>query len=322
MKCVNCDGRGVVVEVCDQGHYGTTLNCAHCKGTGKEDSFTTLGDSMKAIESQEVARAAPAEEIIVARLDGRAFHSFTKGLKRPFDERLTNLMIETTLFLVDTCQANCGYTQSDEITLVFFSQGTNTKQHFFGGKYQKIASTLAATATAYFNRNLDAMIPEKAGAMPTFDGRAWSVKSAEDVAKVLLWREKDAIKNSITMAALAHFSDKQILKKNGNEKIKMLESIGHPYEEIESKFRKGTYVARVRDVVTLSPEIVEKIPERYRPDSNKVIRSSAKTITMPEIRLVKNTSESNLLKFIKLAEKNDVNFAEQQVPFSQDYAPA
>jgi tRNA(His) guanylyltransferase len=87
---------------------------------------------------------------VLARLDGRSFHSFTKGLKRPYDERLTGLMVETTQLVQET-NARCGYTQSDEITLVWLAEEWES-DIFFAGKLQKMNSILASMTTAFFNR--------------------------------------------------------------------------------------------------------------------------------------------------------------------------
>ena len=80
---------------------------------------TSLGDRMKSYESLSTSRKAFKGQPLVVRLDGKSFHTFTKGLARPFDQRLSSLMVETTKALVDRFQAKVGYTQSDEITLVW-----------------------------------------------------------------------------------------------------------------------------------------------------------------------------------------------------------
>ena len=125
------------------------------------------------------------------RLDGKSFSTFTKGLKRPYDERLSNLMVETTKFLVKETNACCGYTQSDEITLVLYTEEKNSKL-YFGGRLFKITSTLSAKPSVFFNRELPKYLPEKTDAIPTFNCRVWQVPSLIEAANVLLWREQDA----------------------------------------------------------------------------------------------------------------------------------
>ena len=75
-----------------------------------------MGDRMKLYESAEAGRRLMPLLPAVARLDGKGFSGFTRGLARPFDVRLSNLMVETTTFLVEETNAVCGYTQSDGAT--------------------------------------------------------------------------------------------------------------------------------------------------------------------------------------------------------------
>jgi tRNA(His) guanylyltransferase len=87
---------------------------------------------------------------VCARIDGKAFHSWTRGMERPFDERLHNLFVATTTFLVEETQAKIGYTQSDEITLIWYSDDVDS-QIFFDGKIHKMVSVLASMTTGFFN---------------------------------------------------------------------------------------------------------------------------------------------------------------------------
>jgi tRNA(His) 5'-end guanylyltransferase len=119
---------------------------------------TNNGDRLKMIEQIEAGRKANNLKPLMVRLDGKAFHTFTKGLERPYDIRLSNLMIDTTSYLVSQTQALIGYTQSDEITL-YYSNKEN-QQYMFDGKYQKICSVLAGMASAYFSKELSSRIPE------------------------------------------------------------------------------------------------------------------------------------------------------------------
>ncbi len=153
-----------------------------------------LGDYMKDLEGVETSRRAAKGKPIIARLDGRAFHTFTHGLKRPFDENLTKLMQDTTRYLVEETNALIGYTQSDEITLVWYLSESSTSQYLFDGRYQKMCSILSASATAYFNKNLAKALPSKKDWLPLFDARVWQVPTLRDAYLALLWRENDAIK--------------------------------------------------------------------------------------------------------------------------------
>jgi tRNA(His) 5'-end guanylyltransferase len=240
----------------------------------------TLGDKMKALEGVEGSRKAMIGMPMIARLDGRAFHTFTKGLKRPFDENLTKLMQDTTKYLVEQTCALIGYTQSDEITLVWFFPADAVQEYIFDGRYQKICSILSATATAYFNKHLAAVLPEKADALPLFDARVWQVPTLHEAYQCLLWREKDAIKNSISMVAQAHFSDRVLHGASSEAKKQMLREIGDPWENYASCYRKGTYFRRVEEKRPLTELELAKIPEKHR-TTELVTRRPVKPVELP-----------------------------------------
>lgn len=240
-------------------------------------SKDSLGDRMKAFEAVENERFGEKGMPICARLDGRAFSTFTDGLGRPFDRRMTNLMVATTKYLVEETGAVVGYTQSDEISLMWYLPESSCSQYLFGGRYQKIATTCAALGTGFFNRNLDDALPERAGQIPTFDCRVWTVPTLEDAYDTFLWREKDAIKNSISMAAQAHFEPKDLHKVNSSDKLEMLRSVGYPWEMMPPSFQHGTYLRRVKVLKELSPEVMASIPEAHRP-SGPVERSEVQKV--------------------------------------------
>ena len=102
----------------------------------KEDKF---GDRMKMYENIEAQRAFMPGLPICVRIDGRAFHTFTRGMKRPYDEDMSNAMVETMKYLVEQTFACIGYTQSDEITLIL----SDAKEPLFGGRISKLTSVFA-----------------------------------------------------------------------------------------------------------------------------------------------------------------------------------
>lgn len=231
-----------------------------------------LGNMMKFYESQTcVERLLPLIPI-VARLDGKGFSKFTKGLKRPYDERLSNLMIETTKYLVKETNANCGYTQSDEITLVWYSGDLESKV-YFDGRVMKMISDLSAMASVFFNSKLSEYLPEKVGKLPRFDCRVFSVPTLDEAVNAFYWREKDATKNSISMAAQSFYSHKELMNKNSGQKQEMLFQKGVNWNEYPSFFKKGTYVQRKRVFSKFSEEELSKLPPKHnaRKDPNFVI---------------------------------------------------
>jgi tRNA(His) 5'-end guanylyltransferase len=253
------------------------------------DSKDTLGDRLKEVEQAEAGRKAVKGKPIMARLDGRAFHTFTKGLNRPYDERMSALMIGTTKYLVEETHALVGYTQSDEISLCYYVEEDNLGTYLFDGKFQKLTSVLASLATSYFTKNLPGILPEKQHTYPTFDCRVWQVEDLNEAYLNYLWRQQDAVKNAISMAAQAHFSSRKLHGVDGEGKKKMLEEIGHPFDDMPAFFKHGTFVHRVTKEVELTSDQMAKIPEAHRP-TGPVLRSCTET-TFPELKLLVNPNQ-------------------------------
>ena len=244
----------------------------------------TLGDRLKAIEQVEAGRKAVKGKPLLARLDGRAFHTFTKGLARPYDERMSKLMIDTTKYLVEQTQAVVGYTQSDEISLVWYESADSTGQYLFDGKFQKLTSVLSSIATCFFMKELmeDAIV-EKKYEMPTFDCRVWQSENLHDAYLNFLWRQDDAIKNAISMAAQANFSHKQLQNVNSSQKKEMLANAGIDFEAFPQFFKSGTFVRRVTKEVELTDDILAKIPKEHWP-TGPVMRSTVEDVNMGPLR--------------------------------------
>lgn len=202
--------------------------------------FDKLGDRCKELEQKYAGQKLEPDDIVMIRLDGKSFHTFTKGLKRPYDERLSNCMVETTNYLVKQLNAKLGYTQSDEISLVFFNTH-EYQQSNFNNKIQKLTSVSAAMATAKFNDLKSKTITEKIDNLAVFDSRVWSVPSMKEVVDTFVWRQEDAIKNAISMAAHAYFSNTLLLKKNSKEKKDMLKEKGIDFDSYPDFFKMGTF---------------------------------------------------------------------------------
>ncbi len=248
-----------------------------------------MGDRHKAFEARETMhRLMPGLPVLV-RLDGRAFHTFTRGLARPYDERLSRSMIETTKYLVDQTHASVGYTQSDEISLAYPNTDPNN-QVMFDGRVQKLCSILAAMATAKFNQQILANIPEKAHLLPLFDARVYQYPTLDLAAESFLWRETDATRNSLTMAAHAYYSHKELHKAGYAKKHEMLFAKGINWADFPDFFKKGTYVRREAVLKELSAAELARIPEKHRP-TGPVMRSVLRELDMPPLARVSNAIE-------------------------------
>jgi tRNA(His) 5'-end guanylyltransferase len=225
---------------------------------------TSIGDRMKSYE--DTSRFMPGIPIM-ARLDGRAFHSFCRGLNKPFDERLHRLMVETTRFLVEETQPAIAYTQSDEISLTWLITDPQS-QMIFDGRVQKLVSTLSALATLKFNQLLPEHLPEKSSLLPTFDCRVFQVPTQEEAANCFLWRERDATKNSISAAGQACFSHKELQGKNGSEIQEMLWQRGINWNDYPDWAKRGTWVQRYRVVRPYTVAELSELPVKHAARSN------------------------------------------------------
>jgi len=204
---------------------------------------------------------------ICVRLDGRAFHTFSMGLPRPYDPRLAALMVDTTRCLVDETNARVGFTQSDEITMVLLRESEEATP-YFGGRVQKLTSVLASIASVHFNRELPNYLPEKADRQPVFDARVWNVPSEDEAANVILWRELDAYKNGIAALALCHFSAKALHGLGRADMIQMLEDKGVDLSAYPRHLYNGTYVVRRKVIRAFTTTEMDKLPEKHDARTN------------------------------------------------------
>jgi tRNA(His) 5'-end guanylyltransferase len=251
----------------------------------------SLGDRMKLYEATEAGRRLMPLLPVLARLDGRAFHAFVRGLKQPFDERLTILMIETTQFLVRETTAVVGYTQSDEITLAWVPVEFDS-QVFFDGRVQKMTSTLAGLCSAYFNSQLPAFLPaEYSQRMPVFDCRVWNVPNTTEAANTFLWRELDATKNSIAMAARAYYAHDEVHERTGLEMQELLFRKGVNWNDYPSFFKRGTFIRRRKVCRAFTAVELETLPAKHAARSNPTLvveRTECEALEMPPLSKVEN----------------------------------
>lgn len=175
---------------------------------------TTLGDRMKTYEAA-TRFVLPRRSYWIIRCDGRAFHQHLRHARKPFDEVFMADMDEVAKALCEEISgAVFAYTQSDEISVLATDFAAHDTQPWFGGVVQKVASVAAGIATA--------ALCERRSGRPVFDARVFAMADPVEVANYFLWRQRDAVRNSITMAAQAVFSHKQLHGVNGDQKQEML----------------------------------------------------------------------------------------------------
>lgn len=183
----------------------------------------------------------------ILRVDGRAFHSYLRGAKKPFD---TNFQHQMKLTAQALCKEVAGtvfaYGQSDEISL-YLSDVEPQSQPWFGGVIQKMASVAAGFATASF------MSVAGTDGMPHFDARVFTLPSLTEVQNYFIWRQNDAVRNSISMAAQANFSHKDLLNKNTHQMQDMLWTHWEiNWNDYPDDLKRGYIVTRVEKPGTVT----------------------------------------------------------------------
>lgn len=208
----------------------------------KNKDRDVFGNRMKSYEDgSRFMRQLP----VILRIDGKCFSKFTKGLERPYDKRFSDLMVEVTKYLVDELNAVIGYTQSDEISLILYNADPFS-EIIFGGKKQKLVSVPASMASGKFNQLRPKLLPDfKTDYLAIFDCRAFQVPTRTEAANAILWREQDATKNAISMAARAFISHKQMQNLNGKQLQEILWS-DHKinFNDYPNGFKRGTFVRK------------------------------------------------------------------------------
>jgi tRNA(His) 5'-end guanylyltransferase len=239
---------------------------------------------MKEYESIEAKRTLVPGLPVCIRLDGRAFHNVTKNCLRPFDAELREVMCRVTTALMEECNAVIGYTQSDEITLILKPMA-HIGDYYFGGRIQKICSSLAAVASVEFNylvhdAEFTKLEPRIGKRKAYFDCRAWNVPHMDFAALVLSWRQADSIKNAISMIAQTLYPHKELLNKNSDDKLEMIKKAGYkmkwsPTEwngdlffDKEAMNMQGTFIVRKTILRTLTKEELENLPPKHTARQN------------------------------------------------------
>ena len=256
----------------------------------------SLGDRMKKyyeeIPKAKLMRRTP----VIIRTDGKAFHSFTRGMQKPFDEILIQTMQETTKYLCENIQGCVlGYTQSDEISLVLIDYQKLETSAWYDNEVQKICSISASMATMAFNKyfmfNFIDFVANAQGKYSTdkeiakcqklinayetanqkgalFDARCFNIPR-EEVTNYIYWRQLDATRNSIQSVGQANFSHKELHCKTCNDIQDMLMTQkGINWNDFPAYLKRGTAVFKngitvkrtnkMEEIVLHNPELCSR----------------------------------------------------------------
>jgi tRNA(His) 5'-end guanylyltransferase len=202
---------------------------------------TALGDRIKGYEAV-TKTVLPRRTYSIIRCDIRAGHSYLRGCAKPFDFEFMGHMDATAAALCAEVSGTVfAYVQSDEISLLVYDFESAGTQPWFAGEVQKIVSIAAATATAHLN----AQRHRSGGRLATFDARVFTIADPVEVANAFIWRQRDAVRNSITMAAQAVFPHKRLHGVNGAQMQEMLWSEhGINWNDYPDGAKRGRVVVR------------------------------------------------------------------------------
>ena len=190
----------------------------------------------------------------IIRIDGKAFHTWTKGLDQPFDEVFYACMANTAKELVNRIQcATIAYGQSDEISILLKDYATNETEQWFSGNVQKIASVSASIATAVFNSTAVKLGIDR-GKLALFDARVFTLPQHE-VTNYFIWRQKDFRRNSIQAVGQYYLGHKNMQGLNSQNVLDALTELDVPidwYYDYDSPYRRGYSYQRGADSVNFN----------------------------------------------------------------------
>lgn len=198
--------------------------------------MSTVGNRIKRYEEVSSQKLLPRSPLFI-RVDGRAFHTFTKGCNKPFD---MNIIAAMTYAARQTAQEMSGfklaYIQSDEATFMLTDYDTFETQGWFNYELNKVVSISASAFTAYFNAYYGVT-----GKPAMFDSRAFTVP-VDDAPNAFLWRQQDWRRNSIQMLARSAFNQKECNGKNLDELLTMCSAKGLEWHNLKPQLKYGTFV--------------------------------------------------------------------------------
>lgn len=191
-----------------------------------------LGDRMKGQYEDRTRYLLPRRTYTIIRLDGKAFHTYTRGLQKPFDKGLFEDMDAAIIAMLPQIQgAVFAYTQSDEISILLTDFAQPTTSAWFDGNLQKVCSVSSAIITAEFNqlrrmRHHEEQQSFDNFSLAYFDARVFTIPDRIEVMNYFIWRNQDCARNSVSMVAQANFSHKELQGKSTPDKHEMLHQKG------------------------------------------------------------------------------------------------
>lgn len=199
-----------------------------------------LGTRMKEQYETRTRTLLPRRTYTIIRLDGKAFHTWTRGFARPYDKVFIHRFDAAVAWILPEIQgAQFAYTQSDEASILLTDFATIDTAAWFDGQVQKIVSVTASLMAGAFNR----LYPFHK--IATFDARTFTIPDRTEVENYFIWRQQDAERNSLSLLCQAHFSAKELHGKDRNAQHEMLHSVGVNWAKEPDRFKRGGIIHKL-----------------------------------------------------------------------------
>ena len=270
----------------------------------------SLGDRMKEFYEDRFRYYVPRRTYTLIRIDGKAFHTYTKGLASPFDDGLIADMNETTAYLCKNIQgAKFGYVQSDEISILITDFDERDTQMWFDGNLQKMASIAASMATSKFNElRVDRYIREKFNSgietitplwmenlkkirKAEFDARVFQIPQKSEVENYFIFRQQDGTRNSVQSVAQSLYSQRELNGKKEKDMQEMIFQKGINWNDYHFREKRGGIIAKVPTMVEGRDGQVERLKWQMIPTPIFTQEREFMDVMIPEFEIKSSKPE-------------------------------
>lgn len=214
----------------------------------------TLGDRMKMNYEDRTRISLPRRSYTIIRIDGKAFHTYTRGMQKPFDDGLIEDMDLTAAYLCKNIMGSkFAFVQSDEISILVTDFEDINTQSWFDNNLQKMCSVSASMATSKFNElkmqrliNFDTLFDFKTNKikLAEFDSRVFQIPQKTEVENYFIWRQQDTTRNSVSSVAQSLYSQKELSGKNTDEQQELIFKKGINWNDYAPKYKRGRMIVK------------------------------------------------------------------------------
>lgn len=214
---------------------------------GNKQINDSLGDRMKDQYENRTRYMLPRRTYTIIRVDGKAFHTYARKMKRPYDTDFMDCMDAAAIALCDEFQgARLAFVQSDEISVLLADFDKPETCAAFDGNLQKLCSVSAATASVAFNamavNQRSAIVrdyPLTINISAAFDSRVFTIPDPVEIENYFIWRQKDAERNSVQMLAQHYASAKQLHGQGKADQHEIIHAHGDNWNDHPARFKRG-----------------------------------------------------------------------------------